>query len=567
MIRLKTFSQSKAGLQMRMTLWVTGTVSLVAIIVMLIATSVLRNEYEEEVRSNLAGDIDQSARLLDQRMTRVEYATKTAASLLEWLIDDASNDQLDSLVAKLQTDTECFDAVTLAVAEPNDSIATLYSSFRNYTGDSTGFTSIPVVQKRLNGDLNWIHSYQQKQEFWCAPFIPEDFPDIKLYCYSVPVYASDGTCRGMICSMVFEHKVVDIIQGYKTRPDIEVTIYNRLGDLLVTPDEYIQAFSTDDLIVEERVHERLGWRMVYSSDRQVVTKKLSRLVWHMIMMIVVLLVCMTIAIILSIKYVARPFVEKQQRTVEAKAALEHELQIAAHTQQQLVPNKFPPFPERTEISLHACLYPAREVGGDLYDYFIKQDVLYFCIGDVSGKGAPAALFMAATRYLFRSVASTMSMTTAVRQMNLSLCTDNEQCNFVTFFFGQIDLSSGKLEYCNAGHNSPIIIHEGEARYFAESESTPLGVWEEAEYVSHSMQLSQGDTLLLYTDGVTEAKNAKGEDLGEVSTLQCVSECQPMEPNALIEGLLLRIKQHVVVTPQSDDITMLSIKMNQSSKVN
>lgn len=559
---IRFFRQHRTGLQLRMTLWVTGTVSVVAILVMLIATSVLRREYEEEVRLDLEEDIEHSTKFFDQRMRRMEYITTTAASLLEGLIENTPCDQLERMVAKLLAETEAIDAVSLALVQPGDTVATLYSVYREYYKPVPDVTVLPAVRKCLDDDLNWIHSYQQEEEFWCAPFIPEDFPDDKLYCFSVPIHASDGTCRGMFCTMILEQWVVKIIQDYKTRPDIDVTIYNGQGDMLVTPDDYILALSSDELLVEERVLDRLDWHLVYSSDRHVVTTRLSHLVGQMVVILAVLLACMVIAIILSIKYVAKPFMEKQQLTAQAKAALERELQIAAKTQGQLVPHKFPPFPQRPEISLHACLNPAREVGGDLYDYFVKQDILYFCIGDVSGKGVPAALFMAATHYLFRSVASAMPMTEAVRQMNLSLCTDNEQCNFVTFFFGEIDLSSGKLEYCNAGHNSPILIHEGDAQYFAASESTPLGIWEEAEYPSHSMQLAKGDTLLLYTDGVTEAKNANNEELGEESTLQCVTDCQPKEPVTLIERLMQRIKQHAGDYPQSDDITLLSIKINK-----
>lgn len=202
------------------------------------------------------------------------------------------------------------------------------------------------------------------------------------------------------------------------------------------------------------------------------------------------------------------------------------------------------------------------MGGDLYDYFIQDDVLYFCIGDVSGKGTPASLFMAATHYLFRSVAAAMSVKEAVQQMNLSLCTDNEQCNFITFFFGRLNLTTGMLEYCNAGHNAPILVNGDGARFFAESENMPLGAWEEAEYMSHSMQLSKGDVVVLYTDGVTEAMDAEGNELGNDDTLHYVEVCEMKEPEAIVGNLLQCVRQHAGNAPQSDDITMLSIKINK-----
>lgn len=169
--------------------------------------------------------------------------------------------------------------------------------------------------------------------------------------------------------------------------------------------------------------------------------------------------------------------------------------------------------------------------------------------------------MAATHYLFRNAASAPSVNEAVQQINRSLCTDNEQCNFVTFFFGRLDLKTGMLEYCNAGHNAPILIHGGEARFFAESESMPLGVWDEADYPSHTLQLSPDDTLLLYTDGVTEAMNAEGEKLGDDATLRCTATCLSESPEEIIAHLLQCVKRHADGAPQSDDITMLCIRKN------
>lgn len=556
---IRNLFRSKSGLQMRMTLWVVGTVSVVAVLVMFISTAILRDEYENEVRERLESDIEATVKLIDQRMIRVEYVTRAAASFLESMVDAPQDRELETMLSDLLRKTECVDAVTFALDNGNDTTATIYSAFRKYASKDRETYSIPPVKESLDGDLNWERSFKEQQDFWCVPFTPRDFPDAKLQCFSVPVYNRGGECRGMFCTMVLEQWIEEIIKKYKIRSDIDVSIYNKEGTLIVKLDNNINKLSSDDMIVEEREIDRLAWRIVFSSDSQVITGKLASLVWHMVGMIVILLLFTTIAIVLSIRYVARPFVWKQQHVAEAKAAIERELQIAAETQRQLVPHTFPPFPERPEVSIHACLHPALQIGGDLYDYFIQQDELYFCIGDVSGKGAPASLFMAATHYLFRNTASAMSVSAAVQQMNLSLCTDNEKCTFVTFFFARLDLKTGLLEYCNAGHNPPVLMYDGEVKFFAKSESTPLGVWEEAEYPSHSIQLNHGDTLLLYTDGVTEAMDSEGKEFGNENTLSCVTESNSKTPEGLINSILQRVHQHAGDTPQSDDITMLCIR--------
>ncbi len=562
MKKLRNIFRIGLGLQMRMTMWVVGSVSVVATIIMVIAAALLHQGYEKEVRAQLMSDIDTTIKLINQRMIRVEYITKTAASFVEEIIDEPRRHQMDTILSELLHDTECIDAVTLAVATGSDTTATICSVYRGFFGKKGECVAMPHVVTNLKDDLNWIKSYSQEEEFWCVPFTPRDFPEARLQCFSVPIYDPDDHCRGMFCTMVLEKWIEEIVRKYKIRSDIDVSIYSREGQLIISPADYILELSPEEQIVEERNVERLGWRIVFTADRHIITEKLTPLIWQMVIMIVLLLLCMVLAIAQTVRFVARPYVQRERHNAEVKAAMLHELKIAADTQRQLVPHRFPPFPERPEVSIHGCLHPALQVGGDLYDYFIEQDILYFCIGDVSGKGVPASLFMAATHYLFRNAASAQTTTEAVQQINRSLCTDNEQCNFVTFFFGRLDLTTGMLEYCNAGHNAPILIHGGETRFFAESESTPLGVWDEAEYPSHTLQLSQGDTLLLYTDGVTEAMNPANEKFGDDATLRCAADCSSETPEKIIAHLLQSVRSHAGNAPQSDDITMLCIRNNR-----
>lgn len=558
----KYFFSTEAGLQMRMTLWVVGMVSVVATIVMLIASSVLRDKYEESVRNDLVNDMDHIVTILEQRMKRMEYITYTTASIFGTNLDDYNSHELDSAICGLMKDVECVDMVALLLANENDndSCVTVHYTYNTLEGGKRTLESESSDCADVRENPNWIASYHQGRELWCTPSLQREYVDQGLQSFSVPVYTPDSVCRGMLTTIIYEKFISDMVVKYKTRLDIDVSIYNSDGICLVEPDDYILELSPDQLLTEERFVERLNWRMVFSVDYSVIKKMQNDVVVKMLLSIIVLLVSLALSIVLTVRYVARPFMMRQRQMAETNAAMERELQIAAETQRQLVPHTFPPFPDRHEFDISACLYPAREVGGDLYDYFIHQDKLYFCIGDVSGKGAPASLFMAATHYLFRSVASVMPMAEAVGHINRSLCIDNEKCNFVTFFFACLNLKNGMLQYCNAGHNPPILVHDGEPRYFAQPDGMPLGVWDEAEYDTCSIQLCHGDTLLLYTDGVTEAMNSSLEEFGNDNTLKCVAECQTLEPQSIIDVVLSSVRQHAGTAQQSDDITMLCIKL-------
>lgn len=563
--RIKYFFSTEAGLQLRMTLWVSLAVLIVAAVVMSVASSMLRGQYESELRSRLSDDMDASIKIIDQRMQRAEYITKTAASFIEENLETADTAQFKSMIYGLMNDIECINAVSLMFKVPdNDSIAIAYNSYKSLTnGDSRQIVPAYVRQEYLGNDENWIASYHKGKELWSRAYSPAEHQNVQLQCFSVPISNKDGKRVGMMCTMIMESWLVEIIKQYKTRRDIDLTIYDTDGVCMVTPDEYILKLSPDELLTEERTLDRFRWRIIFSADRHIITDKMTTLMWQMAFCVLFLLFFIAIAIALTVRYVARPFAQNQEQISKAKAAMERELQIAADTQQTFVPHKFPPFPDRNEISIYACLHPALEVGGDMYDYFIKDDKLYFCLGDVSGKGMPASLFMAATLYLFRFVATEMPASDAMRKMNDLLSINNEKCTFVTFFYGCLDLKTGMFEYCNAGHNSPILVHNGEAQYFAPSESMPLAAWEDYEFPSNTIQLAKDDVILLYTDGITEAMNEQNEEFGAERTLRCVNECTSMEPQPIIDTLLQQVHQHAAGTPQSDDITMLCIKYDKT----
>ncbi len=255
--------------------------------------------------------------------------------------------------------------------------------------------------------------------------------------------------------------------------------------------------------------------------------------------------------------------DQLEETTTAKERIESELRIARDIQMGMVPRQFPPFPERTDIDLYASMTPAKEVGGDLYDYFILHERLYFCVGDVSGKGVPASLFMAVACNLFRVIAQQeIPPCEIARQLNDALSADNENGMFVTMFIGVINLASGKMDFCNAGHNPPVIMNDGDAAHFLELEyNCCLGLFPGAEFDGGTIDDVREHPFFVYTDGLNEAENATQQQFGDNRLLSVLQSHSYENAQHTIDTLKEEVARHVAGADPSDDLTMLCVKIN------
>ena len=250
--------------------------------------------------------------------------------------------------------------------------------------------------------------------------------------------------------------------------------------------------------------------------------------------------------------------DQLEEVTTQKERIESELRIARNIQMSMLPDDFP---ERPDFDIYASIDPAREVGGDLYDFFVRDDQLFFCIGDVSGKGVPGALFMTVTKSLFRAYSSDECMPDRiVSQMNHNLSENNHQHMFVTLFVGVLDLSSGLLRYCNAGHEAPVIIHR-EVSLLPVNRIFPVGAVRNTSYQTQEVIIEPQTTILLYTDGLNEAFNADKKMFSEKGILEEANRALQsgrLSPKELIEGMAQAVHDFVGDTQQSDDLTMLAI---------
>jgi phosphoserine phosphatase RsbU/P len=249
-------------------------------------------------------------------------------------------------------------------------------------------------------------------------------------------------------------------------------------------------------------------------------------------------------------------------TTRAKERIESELSIAQEIQRGLLPKIFPPFPLCPQIDLHAALYPARHVGGDLFDfYFLDDHRLLFTVGDVADKGVPSALFMAITKTLVKSASSQdTDPARMMERVNADLSADNPSSMFVTLVIGILDIRTGMIDYVNAGQNPPLLVsaNAGTADFKREISGPPGGAMEDVPYRLLSMQMHPGDMLVVYTDGITEAMSPAKAEYGNDRLQEKVRALNGASAEVIVGAVIDDVRAHSAEEEQSDDITILCL---------
>ena len=245
--------------------------------------------------------------------------------------------------------------------------------------------------------------------------------------------------------------------------------------------------------------------------------------------------------------------DKLEETTSAKERIESELRIAREIQKRMLPHVFP---KRRDVDIYAIMTPAKEVGGDLYGYALIDDLLYFCVGDVSGKGVPAALFMAEVTRMFRTLVDGRLTPNAIAsRLNRALTEDNDQGMFVTMFIGLIHLKTGRMDFCNAGHNPPLLNGE----YMKMESNAPIGLWQEVEFEGEEVDDMHGKTLFVYTDGINEAENIHQEQFGD-ERLRALLQKDLGDARQTSETVHKAVEEFVGEAEPTDDLTKMCIKM-------
>lgn len=256
------------------------------------------------------------------------------------------------------------------------------------------------------------------------------------------------------------------------------------------------------------------------------------------------------------------YVRELRDATAQKAAIESEMKVAHDIQMAMLPKTFPPYPERTDIDIYGSLTPAKGVGGDLFDFYIRDEKLFFCIGDVSGKGVPASLFMAVTRSLFRNISGHVSAPEhIVAALNDALVDGNDSSMFVTVFVGVLDLGTGILSYCNAGHNAPLLVGR-DVGTLSCCPNLPIGILADFKFTQQEVTIDPNTIIFLYTDGLNEAEDSEHNQFGDGrvwNEAKCLLGEEAHGPRNFVDQMTNAVRHFVGSAEQSDDLTMLAIQ--------
>ncbi len=402
-------------------------------------------------------------------------------------------------------------------------------------------------------DKDWFTvSFETGEGHWSEPYYDESGGRTTVVTFTLPVRDPDGNIVAVCAGDVSLDWLEELIGNIRLYPNSFSTMVSRSGEVMISPAETLV---TDDVVRFVEPIDKTGWKMSIVIPEREIYASVNQL--GLIMTLLQLLGLVILGILLQ--RTARNQVRLEE-VENKKEQIENELTIARGIQMAMLPKIFPPYPERDDISMFGMLTPAKQVGGDLYDFFIRDEKLFFCIGDVSGKGVPASLVMAVTRSLFRTIsAHENDPAVIVQNMNDSMSETNETNMFVTFLAGALDLTDGTLRYCNAGHNAPLIMSPHKTRFMDVVSNIPLGIVEGMFYQEQETKLAAGEGIFLYTDGLTEAENVRKELFGEDRLLSLAAETAALTVEEQVGRISQAVKDHMGTEPQSDDLTMLSFK--------
>ena len=429
--------------------------------------------------------------------------------------------------------------------------------------------------------------------YWSEPYYDEAGARMMLCTYTHPIHDSNGSIIALLGADVSLEWLTDTLNSHHIYPSSYNVMLSRTGQLMVCPEESLVMRSSiqevtsrfedttanyinkqmmsgkkghaslindkgeKDYVFFAPLHDGTGWSLaVVCSDKEIYSN-LRQVGLNLLLLLLVGLALMGYIIWRTFRG-ANSLAAAQLE----KNTLENQLRIASNIQMALLPKVFPPYPERSDVDIHAMLSPAKAVGGDLYDYYIRDEKLFFCIGDVSGKGVPASLVMAITRTLFRNVISHESKPHRVLSaINETLCEENSTNVFVTFFVGVLDLPTGRLRYSNAGHEAPILIGDKVDPLPCDA-NLPLGTLSGWTFTEQETFVDTGHTIFLYTDGLTEAEDSTHKMFGKQRLLSnlvgYLTSDDGTTPKSLIEKMSSAVQHYVDGAEQSDDLTLLAI---------
>ena len=504
---------------------------------------------------------------------------------MSWVVgrDLEEDDWMFEITEKLVKENSVINGSAIAFV-PN-----YYSKEGRWFEPSTVRKADGSIENKQVGSAN--HDYTKSEFYtvpmatdsciWCEPYMDVDGSQVEVTTYSVPVYDDDGRKVAVVIADISLDWLEDVMNEervYKsTQRFLTTGSYNLLGGedspmfreavkILKTDGDKEGYFTAKDKHGDKKhvfyapIGGKTDWVLINILDDNDAFGKLRRIRFFLLLPVMI-----GLFIVGFIVWRSSRNLERLREINAEKERIGGELRVASQIQQSMLPEHHL---HRDDVDIRGSLVPAREVGGDLYDYFIRDEKLFFCIGDVSGKGAPSAMLMAVTHGLFRSASAHDSNPARIMDaINEVACQGNDTNMFVTMFVGVLDLPTGRLRYCDAGHDAPFIIRGERLEVRGEKSATalevnphlPIGLFDDTKYTVQEISIQPDSLIFLYTDGLTEAKNAEHKLFGLERVQAVLNTCADNDSEEVLEKITQSVNGFVKLAEQSDDLTMLAIR--------
>jgi sigma-B regulation protein RsbU (phosphoserine phosphatase) len=539
----------------------------------------IKQEASLRAQSELKSAQNEIMGIVDQ----AEGAVRNSLWIAEWCLDNP--DSLVRVPQRVVDNNPVVVGSTIALMPEYSEKYPLYAPYATRDPENGELQTLSLATDDYDyPSQEWfIKPLEFQDGYWSEPYYDEGGGNMLMTTFSMPVKDRNGKVAAILTADISLDWLTELMGSIKVYPNAFNTVVSRSGQIMVCPNESLVMSKSVDQFADEsddsdvlrsineamlsgqegelaiRYHgegyriyfapvERTGWSLsivVPERDMFAGVRKVGG--------IVIILQLLGVAMIIVILRVTIRNQMKYKHLSTQKELIQNELRIGHDIQMSMIPKTFPAFPNRTDLDFAATIIPAKEVGGDLYDFYIRDEKLFFCIGDVSGKGVPAALVMSVTQSLFRATsAHEINPSKIVTSINNLMSENNENSMFVTFFCGILDLATGVLRYCNAGHNPPMLNTDK----LPVITNIPLGVMPGMSFKEQETRLKYDDTLFLYTDGLTEAENASAEQFGEERMGAVLGTKR--NAVALLDAMQKAVNDFVKAAPQSDDLTVLVI---------
>lgn len=543
-----------------------------------------RDGISKEVKNRARAELHVKNLEIQHEVSSVE----TAVGNMQWAVERsiAHKDSIYGVLQRVMENNPVLKGCAIAF-EPD-----YFPSEGRWYEPFVGRDSAGLVMRQIGSENHdYLHtewytsSLKATGGLWSEPYI-DNVGSLTTVCsYTLPIHDKQGATVAVMCCDISldwltekfglqENMILASREGrILAHPDktmvMQTTIQEaaqNLNDSMI--DSVIKAMLTGDsgnavvygnngkkgYVYYAPVEGATGWSMAVIFSDEEIYKGLHKVGTYLTLFWIFCLLLLTFIIWRTV----RNFKKLQAINAE-KERIGGELRIASGIQMGMLPKTFPPFSDCDEVEMHGMLVPAKEVGGDLFDFHLRNGKLFFCVGDVSGKGVPASLVMAVSRSLFRTTSSRLdSPDQIMTQMNDAMSEMNESSMFITLFIGVLDLKTGQLSYSNAGHCPPVLINQG-ITTLALDANIPVGVMPNWQFTLQQTTITPNTLIFLYTDGLTEAENAVHGQFGEQRMNDVLQACASASPRQLVEQMNTTVQHFVDGAQQSDDLTMLAIK--------